>query len=109
MLRPTKASLARSLGRVSLCSGDYSLNQNRRVYKYYWQVFTEVSPWEDAEFFQMAPMLSIAAYMTLTAQLEREGKRALVYNSKRLRENYELPLDMNRRAPASHGRAGAAT
>lgn len=95
MLRPTKANLARSSGGVSFCSGDYSLNQNRRVYRYYWQVYTEDSPWEDAEFFQKARKLSIAAYMTLAEQLEREGKRALVYNSKQLRENHGLPLDMN--------------
>ncbi len=58
MLRPTKANLARSSGGVSFCSADYSLNQNRRVYKYYWQVYTEDSPWEDDRSFKGATIPS---------------------------------------------------
>ena len=95
MLRPTKINLAKSRVGISFCSGDYSLNPNRRVYKYYWQVFTEDSPWEDSEFFANAPKLSIAAYMTLVEELKLRGKPAFVYNSKRLREGHGLPLDMN--------------
>ncbi|MFM0324865.1 hypothetical protein [Caballeronia glebae] len=98
MQLPIKADLARraqSGDGIVFCSGDYSLNPNRRVYKYYWQVFTDDSEWEGAEFFQNTPKLSIAAYRDLVGRLQREGKAAFVYNTKRLRQGHGLPLDMN--------------
>jgi hypothetical protein len=98
MQRPVKKDLfTRSKGRpaIWLCSGDASLNPNRRAYKYYWQVCTLESEWEDSEFFKNAPKLSIAAYVKLEKRLRDEGKSAFVYNSKRLREGHGLPLDMS--------------
>ncbi|QIE22937.1 hypothetical protein [Caballeronia sp. SBC2] len=94
MQLPTKKALADSKV-ICFCSGDYSLNPNPRVYKYYWQVFTMESEWEGRDFFANAPELSIAAYLELERKLRREGRQAFVYNTKRLRLGHGLPLDMN--------------
>jgi len=95
MRLPIKTDLAKTGDGISFCSGDYSLNPNRRLYKYYWQVFTEDSEWEGMEFFENASRLSIAGYMERVKQLKREGKAAFVYNTKQLREGHGLPVDMN--------------
>lgn len=98
MRLPIKADLARQAASgpgIWFCSGDYSLNPNRRAYKYYWQVFTLDAPWEGPAFFTNAPSLSIAKFAALEEGLRREGKSAYVYSRKYLREGHGLPLDMS--------------
>jgi hypothetical protein len=97
MQLPIKTDLARqaALGSgIWFCCGDHRLNPNRRLYKYYWQVFTVDTAWEGNEFFAKAPSLSIAEYVALEERLRREGKSAYIYSRKCLREGHGLPLDM---------------
>lgn len=89
MRPPSKAHLAER-GSHSYA---LSLHPNPRLYKHYWQVFTQDSPWEGEEFFLMAPLLSTAACMSLLERLHSEGTPYVLYGHKRPRRFPGMPFD----------------
>lgn len=58
---------------VWIAGGSYAPQGNPRLYKYFWQVFSAESPWEDDDFLEHAPALC-------TAGCEKEVQRLLALN-----------------------------
>ena len=69
------------------------LHPNPKLYKHYWQVFTQDSPWEGEEFLLKGPLLSTAACRSLLEVLHAEGKAYVLYGHKRPRLFAGTPFD----------------
>lgn len=97
MRKPTYAALAqvRAWGwSVSYASGSPAPQGNPRHYKYLWQVFSEESPWQEAAFFEHAPVLCNADFRREVQRLADLGLTCLVYGFRRPRNDPANPWDL---------------
>jgi hypothetical protein len=98
MLQPTYKNLQRydpndPVG-VIYASGSPGPQGNPRLWKYYWQVFSAESPWEDGEFFQSAPLLCNADFEKEVGRLVALGHNCMVYGIRRPRADPANPWEI---------------
>lgn len=66
---------------------------NPRLWKYYWRVFSAECPWEDDDFFQLAPVLGNAAFEEEVGRILGLGQNCMVYSFRRPRADPANPWD----------------
>ncbi|MGI4717742.1 MAG: hypothetical protein ACRYGO_05260 [Janthinobacterium lividum] len=97
MRRPTfryLARLAQESPAIVFASGSPSLSGHPKLYKYFWQVFSVECPWENDEFFELAPHLCTADMVRTTERLLAAGHSAVLYGWKRPRKASGAPWDL---------------
>ena len=98
-MRPTYKTLEKitCVGPASVwcASGSSAPEGNPRMYKYFWRVFSEQSPWEGDDFFIHAPALCPADCEKEVQRLLTLNLSCLLYGFRRPRKNAANPWNMN--------------
>lgn len=89
------ASLAQRSPTIVYASASPSLSGHPKLYKYFWQVFSVESPWENDEFFASAPQLCTADMVQTTERLLAAGHSCVLYGWKRPRTGPGTPWKLD--------------